>query len=438
MNFNGKQLSTYNSIKDYTPNNIPITDLITVITSNTLKYTTNEIRLLKCDKEAYDEAKRSLPVIIPSALMNKGTKGKDNINEHSTLIWLDIDIKDDGNEDIQDKVSLINADEHTFASWTSISGGLKIVVRTNIMSIDDHLTYWTAVKEYYENKFNINCDDRPKAPTSFCFINYDVNYYSRVQATIFKVEISTTSTPTVTFSKQINNTDSTPTVTFSKSDITILNYKKYVDESLFEDKQKPIFIGRDGLATMDLKIQRNLSITDGRRYSTLSYFTMCLKYNNLNISFNRLKSEIDMLNRKYCYPTLEKREIYDLVNKTYNQIINYNKYEKIKYIFYSKKYEGAKLTEEQEHEYKKTHNQDWKRKVVTENKMKLSRQIYNDGMKIGKEQDIYNVIENSDIKITNKIIANILNVTEKTIKKRMTQELKDYKKIRNVEIKNKC
>lgn len=135
------QIMTYKTVKGRNGKQVLITDVI------------NDIRTKSERKNVPD--KKKLPVGYFSASHMSGRKLDINVTTHSGLIICDIDIDDNPETDFtQLKKDLCN-DKHTYACFNSPSGGIKVIVNTNIKSKELHQIYFESVKDYLLSNFNI-------------------------------------------------------------------------------------------------------------------------------------------------------------------------------------------------------------------------------------------------------------------------------------------
>ena len=418
--------SYYTNTSSYTPHQYCMWELQDLITSGTTKQTTEDYRQGKISKE-------QLPFIIPCAVMQKGKKNAGSVVGHSGLIWLDIDLKN--NQDIEQKLQAINNDKYTYYTWHSISGGIRIVVCTTCNNVEDHLTYWQAVVDYYQQTYKIVVDPKPKAVNSFCFFNYDPTPYSNVSSTTFKL----TSTPVV--KKICKKVSKVPIINKYKiggvdtfSGTTVYNYKTCISEYLFKDKQQPLYIA-SGVSSCELFLTPNLTILEGNRNKWLAVVSMILLYNNPSITLKQLCAEVNRLNLRCCSPAMLSKDVYSICNNNYtkhiNNTLNFSCVLSTKYVFYSKEFKGVMLTDEQQAQLQRSlvERDSLKKEFNKKNKHKLSMKCLKDGKQQYYEQRIYDTIEAlQGQRMTYKIIAEHIGVGEQVIKRRITPELKSMMK----------
>lgn len=473
--------SYYNSVKSYTPTNYLIWELPEVINSD---FVANQYKEFKEGRIKKNE----LPIITPSCTITSGKKELDNVNNHSGLIWLDLDTEKNPDVNINRVINEINNDCYTYLTWHSPRGGARIVVYTACSDICQHYDYWQEIFNYYQTKYNIVLDKSCSNVNRYCFLNPDEHIFINSNSITYRLKkVSTavysgitkssitehnnnfTSTQTLTdinysIDNQ-NNIDSNivnSTVNTTKSGNnekginsciyninmictvdTFFNFQTRIDENIFTDKQQPVYI-EGGKDCIDLYIGKDYCIKEGARQHTIGYISIVLLYNNPNIELSALIKTVQRLNRKYCEKPLKIKEITSICTSNYNKHIegklNYSKYTKKKYVFYSREFKGILLTDEQLTTVNNTNYvlDDIKKAAVKElvkkEKHKLSMKCYRDGKQSEFERKIYDAIETCQLeqkegkKITYKQLSAVSGIPVPTIKKRITIELKSILK----------
>ncbi|MGI6338923.1 MAG: BT4734/BF3469 family protein [Bacteroidales bacterium] len=409
-------------------------ELPALIQSGTTEQTTIDYQAGKIKKE-------DLPIILPSATMRAGNKDQEHITNHSGLIWLDIDTTKNTNVNMQELQQHVNKDPYTYFTWYSARQGLRIAVYTNC-NVNNHSEYWQDIVYHYQHKYNIIVDDKPKAINSFCFLVYNeadkiyCNPNSRRYDNInhknfWQKSINTT----YHYNNNIQGFD-----TFSASTSNEikdrLNYRTVIDEALFTDKQKPIYIN-GGLDYAEIRLYKDLTITEGIRQSTIARYSMILLYLNPDVDFQRLLKHMQGINKKFCKPKLKSKEVFNICNANYKRYkagkLNFNTVIQRKYVFYSQEFQGVELTEDQLSKLKLQviDDNELKLKLLRQYKHRMSMQCLKQGKQQDYEQRIYNAIEalKTDKKVTYKQIAEYMGVSELLIKRRITDELREYCKI---------
>lgn len=145
----------------------------------------------------YSQAKRKLPGITASGRFVEGyyVTGENgqqkfctgrtykDLQEHSGVIYLDLDSKQNPAMDIAELRVRIQADSYTFACHLSISGqGLAVAFR---IPPDNHAGSFRALASYYQQHFGIIVDSLPD-PTRLRFVSSDPALYLNEAAATFE------------------------------------------------------------------------------------------------------------------------------------------------------------------------------------------------------------------------------------------------------------
>ena len=130
--------------------------------------------------------KKKLPVAYFSAGNISGRKLNANVTQHSGLIICDIDIADNPNTDfIALKKELCN-DKYTYACFNSPSGGIKVIVNTNIRTLLHHEAFFQSVKSHYLNKYKLTKIDPSGCNIArACYLPFDDKCYFNPNAFIY-------------------------------------------------------------------------------------------------------------------------------------------------------------------------------------------------------------------------------------------------------------
>jgi hypothetical protein len=137
----------------------------------------NDIRTKSGRREV--PVKEMLPVGYFSVTCFNGRKTNLNANSHTGLIIIDIDKKDNPTSDFIELKKALMQDKIVYACFTSPSGGLKIIVRTNIKSVEHHEAYYNSVRKYFLSAYA----EMKKIDTSgsnisrACYLPYDANAF---------------------------------------------------------------------------------------------------------------------------------------------------------------------------------------------------------------------------------------------------------------------
>jgi hypothetical protein len=123
--------------------------------------------------------KEMLPVGYFSVTGFNGRKENVNVISHTGLIIIDVDKKDNPTTDFSELKKALMQDKLVYACFTSPSGGLKTIVKTNITTNEHHEAYYNAVKKYFLRAY----PEIRKVDTSgsniarACYLPYDANAY---------------------------------------------------------------------------------------------------------------------------------------------------------------------------------------------------------------------------------------------------------------------
>jgi len=187
-------IMTYPSVKVIVGRQVIITDVI------------NDIRTKSERKNVKN--KRELSVAYFSANQISGRKENENVTQHSGLIICDIDLDDNPNIDfVLLKKDLCN-DKFTHACFNSPSGGIKVIVNTNLTKLEHHKAYFESVKGYFLNNYNITKIDPSGCNIArACYLPYDSQCYYNPNSYRFclsdtQIESSITK---IRIIKQLNN-----------------------------------------------------------------------------------------------------------------------------------------------------------------------------------------------------------------------------------------
>jgi hypothetical protein len=458
-------ISYYDNTEAKVPIQYGVWEIKDLLSSDQIKELT-----FNCNKG--EKKKEQLPIVTLSCSMQKGEKKANNITNHSGLIWLDVDKKD--NEDIENKYLSIKKDKYTNMCWHTLNGGLRVIINTNCINVNDHFDYWNQIKEYYSITYNIVVDTHCSNVKSFSYVNYvkEEDIYSNVYSTTFtEKEFNKTFIKKYQNDvKRNNNKNATERAKKNLIHINIsslridldnlkmrqnvlkrkyniiarsvafydfyydnLKYKTEIDESFFIDKQQPVYIA-SGIDSCRIELYKSLRIEEGKRNKMIGYFSSCLLFLNKQTTFTQLFNAVKKINKDHCFPKLPANEVYQICKNNYDKFksgeMNFDKIIKRKYVFYSKEYVNE-LTEEQ---IEKIENFDGDKlamfsKFKAINKMKLTKKTKKIGMQKENEKKIYEMVESmQNEKINTSIIANKMNVSKRTIERilKENQDLKNY------------
>lgn len=152
--------------------------------------------------------KKELPVAYFSASVIVGRKFNKNVKEHSGLIVIDIDKDKNPNVDLLQLKKDLQNDNHTYACFNSPSGGIKVIVNTNIRSVLSHNTYFQSIKKYLLANYNITEVDPSGCNIArACYLPYDNNIFFNISANRFCLDNDQIEVINATLqqNKQLNN-----------------------------------------------------------------------------------------------------------------------------------------------------------------------------------------------------------------------------------------
>lgn len=98
--------------------------------------------------------KNELPVAYFSVTDFNGRKIKDHVLSHTGLIIIDIDAKDNPHLDFNYLKQELIRDNYVHATFRSPSGGIKVLVKTDLNNIENHNAYFEYIKDYFLKKYS--------------------------------------------------------------------------------------------------------------------------------------------------------------------------------------------------------------------------------------------------------------------------------------------
>ena len=131
------------------------------------------------DPDQIKAAKKKVPAVAPSALFN-GRRGMAYVQQHSGLINLDIDGKD--NPGIADRAARarVYADQYVFAGHVSVSGhGLSLYVQ---IEPEQHEAAFLQLEQYFLAAWGVHVDPACKDVSRLRFVSYDPALYQNTNA----------------------------------------------------------------------------------------------------------------------------------------------------------------------------------------------------------------------------------------------------------------
>tara|TARA_R110002020_G_scaffold144440_1_gene317474 strand:- start:329 stop:1591 length:1263 start_codon:yes stop_codon:yes gene_type:complete len=140
------------------------------------------------DEKKQDSLKLKLPGVMLSGVGNRKLRDAktEPTFEHSGLLQLDFDLKDNpsiGSEGVFDD---LKSDPHVLALFRSPRGGLKGVVAIP-RSVDAHEASFLSADEHFSSKYSLKMDPKPKNRRSLCFLSYDPeSYLADIEVELFQ------------------------------------------------------------------------------------------------------------------------------------------------------------------------------------------------------------------------------------------------------------
>lgn len=190
------KIMVYPYVKDYkNGNQFPISEVI------------NDIRTNSDRKNFTDKGK--LPVAYFSASMIVGRKLNENVTKHSGFFVIDIDKDKNLDVDLAKLKQDLQNDKFTYACFNSPSGGIKVVIHTNLMSIEHHEAYFMNIKEYLLSKYIITEIDQSGCNIArACYMPYDKDIYYNIHASKYSLDKSQLNKliPIVKLNKSLHST----------------------------------------------------------------------------------------------------------------------------------------------------------------------------------------------------------------------------------------
>ncbi len=306
-------------------------------------------------------SKENLPVAYFSVQKFNGRKTDQNVVRHTGLFIVDIDKNKNLGVDMPQLKKDLIADKYTCICFTSPNGGIKVVVNTNITSIEHHDAFYESLKDYYLTNFNIKeVDTSGSNVARACFLPYDPGCYYNSHSHRYCLDINQINT---IYANTLNNkilhkhsklllqvnsisldehydnimnllkkwTDvgiysnifnvyryknmgkdimstSVPFLEFIIAMHTYpyrLDWSTRLDEGYFKDNpNKPISTdsieGLDGMEVCEIVLPKSHVIKEHYRAKTLGSITMKLIFNNPFCHVDYLINAVKMINFYYC------------------------------------------------------------------------------------------------------------------------------------------
>jgi len=148
---------------------LELAQVLAGIASGQWREAVEAVRQHEAGSDAYDAAKRALPYFTPSGTFERRAVG--GLVEHSGFMSLDLDAKPNPDTDWTRVRTAIEADEHTYAVFTSTGGvGLCVIVP---VPTTHHLASFRALEAYYAERFSVRIDQSCKDVSRARFVSYD-------------------------------------------------------------------------------------------------------------------------------------------------------------------------------------------------------------------------------------------------------------------------
>lgn len=158
---------------------INVNDLIEVIKYGYLEKEVNAIRHAGSKEKRNELKKTTLPAITTSGIFEP--RSSNGFKKHNGLIQIDIDYISNYEEQFQNLIK----DKFTYVAFRSPSGnGIKLLVKIN-PSHETHLGQFNALKEYYEEEFQVEIDKACKDIARCMLLSYDPHLYCNPNSAVF-------------------------------------------------------------------------------------------------------------------------------------------------------------------------------------------------------------------------------------------------------------
>lgn len=134
-------------------------------------------------KDKCTQLKKQLPAVAPSGVFINGHAESD-FQSHSGLICCDFDHYG------EDTKELLSKDDHTLLAFISPTGnGVKVFVKFEGITKDNHNKAWETVYSYYKTKYGLEMDIKCKDVNRLCFLSYDSNPYFNLLSNPFNLSV---------------------------------------------------------------------------------------------------------------------------------------------------------------------------------------------------------------------------------------------------------
>jgi hypothetical protein len=129
----------------------------------------------------YNACKQALPGYTASGTFHR--RANDALVQHSGLLCLDVDAKENGGVDLAAVRRQVEDDTYSFAVFSSVGGvGLAVLVR---IAPDNHLGSYHALAAYYKQRFGLVVDASCKDVSRFRFVSHDPELFLNEASALF-------------------------------------------------------------------------------------------------------------------------------------------------------------------------------------------------------------------------------------------------------------
>ncbi|MFC4230961.1 VapE domain-containing protein [Parasediminibacterium paludis] len=161
------------------------------------KYSKQIIALRKATGEQQDAIKAALPYATLSGIFAPGKRDAKSLQQHSGLMQIDIDAKDQTNFNINHVRELLRQDAFILSLFLSPRGlGLKAIIKIDATK---HKPSFLALESYFKYKYNLVIDTACKDVCRAFFISADSKLYYNQESTVFIISEDTSSGKQIPF-----------------------------------------------------------------------------------------------------------------------------------------------------------------------------------------------------------------------------------------------
>jgi len=307
-----------------------------------------------------------------------------NIQSLTGLIYLDVDVDGMGDPEIFHHLPFV------YSYWKSFSGtGLGILVSVSGLTVKSFTHSWKYLNQHFQ-QLGVKVDPHTKDISRQCVISFDPDIY-----------INPEPIPLLIPDPLSSKSDSSFPVNYisNGSGQGRLKYKTTLDD----------YQGQDYIVIEEGKDFRNTylprKIFTGHRHKWLTTFTSTMIFNNPSIPYERLLIEVNRVNRDHCLPILTESEVISIVKWTWDRYIN----DSLKIKTNKKKIwinPGTNLSTKE------------KRSIIGKESGKIRTQ-----KTINELVEIYSSLQQTDQKVTQKLLQTHSNKSIRTIKRHWKEVL---------------